>query len=193
MGKFFWRHQKSRFVGESHLHPSPSVICLIHQHLSVQPNKLTPITGRDPRMTGEISLGAKNSSSKTSDTFSLVRRCHRCAVFFMLPVLIAQICRSEPEEAEDADEDGWGLRVLASFRPQFLFSKFIVQENGMYTIYCNCHLFSSFHFAENTPNFRISKSHDSVPFIMWAVFKTLFDCLIGDYTTQLYRDFNKPL
>ena len=69
-------------VGESHLHPSPSIICLIHQHLSVQPNKFTPIIGRDPRMPGEISLGAKNSSSKTSDTFSLVRRCHRCAVFY---------------------------------------------------------------------------------------------------------------
>ena len=122
-------HQKSKSCGESHLYPPASTICLIRQHLSVQPNNLTPI-GRDPRMTGEISFCAKiqfESLGYLLFTGGVTGVC----VFLCYLLRSHEFCRSEPEEAEDADAGGWGLRVWrcagsdlrwdtrrASFRPQ---------------------------------------------------------------------------
>ena len=53
----------------------------------------------------------KKSSSKAWDTFSLLELSQVCCVFLCYLLWSHEFCRSEPEEAEDADAGGWGLRV----------------------------------------------------------------------------------
>ena len=96
-------HQKSKSCGESHLYPSASTICLIRQHLSVQPNNLTPIIGRDPRMTGEISFGAKKIQFKSLGYLLFTGAVTGVLCFSVLFALIARILQ---EKNEDADAGG---------------------------------------------------------------------------------------
>ena len=111
MDKLLWRHQKSRSWGVPFVSvtiynvfdPSTSFSSTEQIHSDHWKGRI--------RMTGEISLGAKNSSSKASDTFSLLEVSMVCCVFLNYLFWSHEFCRSEPEEAEDVDEDGWGLRV----------------------------------------------------------------------------------
>ena len=105
-------HQKSKSCGESHLYPSASTICLIRQHLSVQPNNLTPMIGRDPRMTGEISFGAKKIQFKSLGYLLFTGAVTGVLCFFYITCFDrTNFAGEKPEEAEDADEGGWGLRM----------------------------------------------------------------------------------
>ena len=100
-------HQKSKSCGESHLYPSASTICLIRQHLSVQPNNLTPIIGRDPRMTGEISFGAKKIQFKSLGYLLFTGAVTGVLCFFYITCFDrTNFAGEKPEEAEDADEGG---------------------------------------------------------------------------------------
>ena len=125
-------HQKSKSCGESHLYLSASTICLIRQHLSVQPNNLTPIIGRDPRMTGEISFCAKKIQFKSLGDLLFTGAVTGVLCFSVLFALIARILqeknlrqlRMRMRVDEDWESDvvpalTWdGIQWQASFRPQ---------------------------------------------------------------------------
>ena len=69
----------------------------------VQPNKPL-IVGPDPTMAGEISLGARNSSSEASETFSLEASEAGCVFFKHLACFAATLIRSWV--FEDLDTQG---------------------------------------------------------------------------------------
>ncbi len=75
-GRSSWRFTITFYI-DCHLYSSPSMICLIRQHLSSfnggSSNQTNPLrSDRAPTMAVEINLGAQNSSSEASDTFSLL-------------------------------------------------------------------------------------------------------------------------